>query len=209
MDQRHCLTLIFSHLWRHKHFFHTLAWTTYVPTHSVAAQAFLFQRQEPMKRGVCVCVGATIQGAPSRTLWYYFNVASSNCVEQVCFFSRGSNRGQPTPQPFDPRLNCRGGPGLRPVWSSTCWENFTQETLFASSLRANGFRSRGALCVKVNNTVSGSSLCWRFFYECFWSWPLAGQHHNTIFNGQWPEWKRLENTFYATMNFPHCTTDLL
>ncbi len=112
-----------------------------------------------------VCGRATVQGAPSRTLWCYFNVASCNCVEQACFFSSGSNRGQPPQQPSDPWLASRGGPGLRPVWSSTCWENFTQQTLLDSSFKAGGFRSQGPLCIKVNNTESGKSLCLGDFFK--------------------------------------------
>lgn len=134
--------------------------------------------------GLCVW-GAVIQGAPSWTLRCYFNVGSCNCVEQARFFSSGSNRGQPPQQPSDPWPASRGGPGLRPVWSSTCWENFTQETLLDSSLKAGGFRSQGPLCVKVNNTESGKSLCLGAFFKCVFEADLWQVNTTAPHSGQW------------------------
>lgn len=146
--------------------------------------------------------GGAIQTAPSRTLWCYFNVGSCNCVEQACFFSSRSNRGQSPLQPSYPLPASRGGPGLRPVWSSTCWENFTQETLL-DSLRPVGSGARGR-CVLKSTTQNQGSLCaWEFFYVCFWSWPLAGQQYSITFRIATLVKSTIELVFLHFF-FPHC-----
>lgn len=145
--------------------------------------------------------GGAIQTAPSRTLWCYFNVGSCNCVEQACFFSSRSNRGQPPLQ-----LSLAGL--QRWPWSETCLKFHLLRELHSRNivglLEASGFRSQGPLCVKVNNTESGKSLCLGVFLCVFLKLTFGRstlQHH---IQDSDPSEIDCRTSFLPFFVFPHC-----
>lgn len=116
--------------------------------------------------GAFVCVGgATIQGAPSRTLWYYFNVASCNCVERVCFFPRGQTEDNPH--------RSHSIPGW-PAEVALVWDLFEVPPAERASLKKHcsappsrpAGSGAGGRCVLKSTAQNQGALCVEDFFMC-------------------------------------------